>query len=221
MPSITRRRSPDPGRPASAEAEILAATRRLLAGGASFTELGVQQISAEADVARSTFYSHFRDKSDLLMRLATAMVATSFDIASSWEPADGADEMADAFLRVLGVYREHAGVLRAITEVGSYDATVQAFWNQRLARFSGRTTAVLGDEQDAGRTAASVDLASAARIIVIGGERAIFDHVAEADASTDAAFARELARTWWYGVYRRPAGDVLAGDAAAPRPGHL
>jgi AcrR family transcriptional regulator len=207
VPSITRRRNPDPGRHASAEEAVLAATRRLLAGGANFTELGVQQISAEAGVARSTFYAHFRDKADLLMRLAATLTATSFDIASAWETADGAERMAAAFLQVIGVYREHAGVLRAVAEVSGYDETVRAFWGERLARFSERTVAVLGDERDAGRTPADVDLASAARIIVMGGERAIFDQITFADPSTDATFARELALTWWHGVYRRPADD--------------
>lgn len=60
-------------------------------------------------------------------------------------------------------------------------------------------------EQQAGRTPAGVDLASAARVIVIGGERAIFDHIAVAEPGDDAAFARELALIWWHGVYRRPA----------------
>ncbi|HUN33488.1 MAG TPA: helix-turn-helix domain-containing protein [Trebonia sp.] len=207
MPSITRRRAQEPGRPASAEADILAATRRLLAGSATFTELGVQQISAEAGVARSTFYVHFRDKTDLLMRLATTMTATSFDIASAWEPADGVRGLADAFLRVLGVYREHAAVLRAVTEVSTYDEAVRTLWSERLAQFTDRTVAVLLDEQDADRTPASVDRTAAARIIVIGGERAIFDHITTADPGTDEVFARELALTWWYGVYRRPADD--------------
>jgi AcrR family transcriptional regulator len=207
LPSITRRRTPDPRRNATAEAEVLAATRRLLVGDASFTELGVQQICAEAGVARSTFYSHFRDKADLLIRLATTMVSTSFGIASAWEPADGPEGLADAFLQVIGVYRENVGVVRAIAEVGSYDSTVRAFWHERLARFRDRAVAVLGDEQNAGDTPASVDLASASQIIVIGGERAIFDHVTVADSSDDATFARELALIWWYGVYRRPTHD--------------
>jgi AcrR family transcriptional regulator len=205
LPSITRR-TPDARRRAPAEAEILAATRRLLTGSANFTEIGVQQICAEAGVARSTFYTHFRDKADLLMRLATTMVAASFGVASAWEPTDGAEGLADTFLRVIGVYREHIGVVRAVAEVGGYDATVRAFWHDRLDRFRDRTIAVLRDEQDAGRSPASVSVASAAQIIVMGGERAIFDHVTDAGADDDASFARELALTWWYGVYRRPAG---------------
>jgi AcrR family transcriptional regulator len=205
MPSITRRRAPNPRPRASAEAEILAATQRLLSDGANFTELGVQQISAAAGVSRSTFYTHFRDKTDLLMRLATTMLTTSFSVASAWEPADGVEVLAGTFRRVLGIYREHAALLRAITEVAAYDETVRDFWGRELSPFSDRTIAVLREEQAAGRTPASVDLVSAARVIVVGGERAIFDHITTAAPADDAAFARELAQVWWYGVYRRPA----------------
>ncbi|GIF63812.1 hypothetical protein Ais01nite_18470 [Asanoa ishikariensis] len=205
MASITRRRAPKVSRPVSAEDEILAATRRILTGGASFTDLGVQQISVEAGVARSTFYAHFRDKTDLLLRLATDMLATSFDVASAWEPTDGLDKLAEDFLRILGVYREHAAVLRAVGEVATYDLTVRDFWSQGLAQFTDRTIAALRAEQAAGRTPADVNLVSAARVIVQGGERAIFDQVTTAPPTDDAAFARELAQTWWYGVYRRPA----------------
>ncbi|MEU6204148.1 helix-turn-helix domain-containing protein, partial [Micromonospora musae] len=62
MPSITRRRSAAADRRLPVEAQILAATERLLGEGESFTELGVQRIAREAGVARSTFYMHFADK---------------------------------------------------------------------------------------------------------------------------------------------------------------
>jgi AcrR family transcriptional regulator len=206
MPSITRRRTARPGRRAPADAEILAATQRLLADGANFTELGVLHISAAAGVSRSTFYAHFQDKTDLLLRLAAPMVATSFGVASAWEPTSGVDALAETFLDVVGIYREHGAVLRAITEVAAYDKAVRDFWNQKLVPFTERTIAVLRAEQAAGRTPDGVDLAAASRIIVAGGDRAIFDHIAAADPGADAAFARELALVWWHGVYRRPAG---------------
>ncbi|MGP4102786.1 TetR/AcrR family transcriptional regulator [Nonomuraea sp. KM90] len=207
MPSITRRRTANVGRPTSAEADILAATQRLLINGANFTELGVQQISTEAGVARSTFYSHFRDKIDLLMRLATELMSSSFDVTSAWKPSDGVERLEDAFLQVVKVYRKHAAVRRALAEVATYDATVRDFWNAELNQFTNWTITLLRAEQDAGRTPADLDPASATRVIVMGGERALVDHVTTGDPGSDAAFAREMALTWWYGVYRRPAGS--------------
>lgn len=205
MPSITRRRASDSGRrPSAAEADVLAATQRLLINGANFTELGVQQISAEAGVARSTFYAHFRDKTDLIMRLATTMLSTSFGIGSGWEPAGGAEGFANAFLQIVAVYREHYAVLRALWEVATYDATAREFWNEQLAPFRDRTIALLRREQEAGRAPADLDIVSASRVIVMGGDQAIFDHVTAGKPSDDAAFARELALIWWYGAFRRP-----------------
>jgi AcrR family transcriptional regulator len=205
MASITRRPARNPRPRTSAEDAILAATQGLLAEGTNFTELGVQQISTAAGVSRSTFYAHFRDKTDLLVRLAAPMLATAFTITESWRPADGVEPLADTFLRVVEVYREHTALLRAIVEVAAYDETVRGFWSQGLGQFTDRTIALLREDQQAGRTTADVDPVSAVRVIVIGGERAIFDHTVTADPAEDATFARELARIWWYGVYRRPA----------------
>jgi AcrR family transcriptional regulator len=58
MPSITRRTRSGAERRAEVESRLLGATVRLLAGGESITELGVQRIAAEAGVARSSFYVH-------------------------------------------------------------------------------------------------------------------------------------------------------------------
>ena len=204
MPSITRR-SPSPDRRAAADAEIAAATRRLLDGGARVTELGIQHISAEAGVARSTFYAHFKDKTALLLRLAAEMMASSFGVAGVWEPVeDGVEGMAAAFRQVVGIYREHATVVQAVTEVAMYDTTVREFWSQVLARFTARTIEVLEREQAAGRTPADLDVVNATRVIVMGGEKAIIDHVLAGDPDQDEVFARELALIWWHGAYRRP-----------------
>lgn len=204
MPSITRR-ALDPARRASVEAQILAATERLLAEGASFTELGVQRIAAEAGVARSTFYTHFRDKSELLMRLANTMRTSGYEIATTWTPADGLDALIDVFQRIVQVYREHAAVLAAINEVAAYDPTVREFWIAGHNRFVDFGVRLLTAEQEAGRLSADLNPGYASRVVIVGGDRALSDHVAETpgDDSGDLAFGAELANIWWYGVYRR------------------
>jgi AcrR family transcriptional regulator len=203
MPSITRR-TPNPDRRASADAEIAAATRRLLDGGATFTQLGVQHICAEAGVARSTFYAHFKDKTALLLRLAVDMVQTSFGVASAWEPDTGVAGLVVAFQQVVGIYRDNITMVLAVAEVSAYDAIVRDFWSGLIAPFSARTVEVLEREQAAGRTPSSLDVVSATRIIVMGGEKAIVDHVLAGKPDQDEAFARELALIWWHGAYRRP-----------------
>ena len=210
MPSITRRRPRNPvGRP-TVEARVLAATERLLMQGIRFTELGVQRIAAEAGVARSTFYTHFRDKTDLLMRLAGTMRESSFDRTGSWDPGGPGDplgRLTEVFADVIRIYRTYAPVLAAVSEVAAYDEAVREYWAAGLEQFVARTVDALRIEQQAGRTPADLDVTAASRLIVVGGDRFLADHVSttSADPETDAAAARELAATWWYGVYRRPA----------------
>jgi len=206
VPSTTRRRAATVGRPTTAEVDILAATQRLLDRGATFTELGVQQICTEAGVARSTFYSHFRDKVELVVRMGTELLSSAFDQVSAWTPADGLSGLVAVFREVMTTYRRHGVISRAITEVASYDATVREFSAGQLRRFTTRTLAALVAEQEAGHTPPTVDAALATRLIVVGGEAALADQVATGDPATDEAFAEELAATWWYGVYRRPTG---------------
>ncbi|MEU7588306.1 TetR/AcrR family transcriptional regulator [Micromonospora sp. NPDC049230] len=185
---------------------LLAATERLLIDGATFTEIGMQQICTEAGVARSTFYSHFRDKTTLLLRLATELLGSSFDITSAWQPAGGVDRLAEVFTEVVTIYRQHATVRRALAEVAAYDPAVRQFCTERIDQFIDGTAMMLRTEQEAGRIPAGLDPVCAARLIVLGGEQAIVDHVTTTtDPRSDSTFAGELARTWWYGVYHRPA----------------
>jgi len=206
MPSITRHSAPTSSR-ATAEERILATTERLLAEGASFTELGLQRIAAAAGVARSTLYVYFPDKSHLLTRLADRVIGASFAIVGSWAPdgpGGGLDGFAALFRHVIAIYRKHAAVLAALDEASAYDTFVREYWESRLAQFVANAERVLAAEQRAGRAAAGIDAAMASRLSVLGGHRFITCHVAANDGSGDESAARELAGTWWYGMLRRP-----------------
>jgi AcrR family transcriptional regulator len=207
MPSVTRRRSPGPQSRAQIEAQLLAATERLLDQGENFTDLGVQRIAAEAGVPRSSFYTHFRDKTDLLQRLATGMKDTSFSVGAVWEPESpegGPDGLERIFTETFRIYRRHTALLGAINEVAAYDRAVREMWAEQLLPFTQNVITWLRVEQEAGRTRADIDVDAAGRLIVIGGDRFISSQIAETDADADPAAARELALTWWYGIYRRP-----------------
>jgi AcrR family transcriptional regulator len=210
MPSITRRPR-EPERRAAVEAQVLAATKRLLTTGVGFTELGVQQIAAEAGVARSTFYLYFRDKSDLLLHLAGELKQGVFDLGADWRPTDGPEPLAAAYANMLRFYRGNSAVLTAVSEASAYDPVVREFWEGQLARFAEVVTEWLSEEVRAGRLGADLDPVMAARVIVWGGERVITRHVALDDGTGDAGLARELALQQWHGAFRRPGS--AAGEA--------
>jgi AcrR family transcriptional regulator len=207
--SITRRPAVDPGRRAAVEADVLAATERLLAGGATFTELGVQRIAAEAGVARSTFYLYFRDKTELLLRLAATMGDVSFGMVSAWTPEgpDALDRLTATLLGVIRFYRDRRHVFAAVLEVAGYDRTISEFWAGQLQVFIDNGERLLRAEQAAGRTPADLNAATASRVTVWGGIQVIADHVANRPADEDPAVAAEVAANEWYGAFRRPSAD--------------
>ena len=56
-----------------------------------------------------------------------------------------------------------------------------------------------------GRTAATLDLPTAARVFVWGGFQVVAQQVLTGQPEQDANVAREFAEREWYGAFRRPA----------------
>ncbi|WP_327286821.1 TetR/AcrR family transcriptional regulator [Streptomyces sp. NBC_01198] len=180
---------------------------RLLDSGQAFSEISVQQILEEAGVSRATFYAHFQGKSDVLVRLTDDLRESLLALARQWDPAaeqGGAERFARFFTDVIAIHRAHRRVLTAVQEAATYDPAVGDFYTADLENFEETALRTVLAEQAAGATAADLDPVSASRIIVWGGAQAIAHHIRVDDGAGDAAFARELARIWWYGAYRRP-----------------
>ena len=195
------------------EERVFAAVERLLGEGLRYTEISVQRIITEAGLARSTFYAHFRDKSELLARQAASLNESLFD-AAAWDPTavDALPALVRAFEDVLRRHREHRVLLAAITETAAYDPAVNDFYTADLDAFESRAVEYLRMCQSAGLTDPDIEPAAASLIVVVGGYQAIVRHIATDPGSGDAAFARQLAEIWWYGVYRRrPEGVDRAG----------
>lgn len=205
MPSVTRNRSHGPERRSAVESQVLAAVEQLLAEGLSYTEISVQRIISEAGIARSTFYVHFRDKTDLLSRLASTIRRSLFTI-TDWKVEYGVETLVTIFEEALAYHRKHQAVLSAVAEIAAYDPAVRSLYTADLDSFDTRTVAGLAQDRNDGKTSADLDPTAAGRVIVWGGEAAIAHHIRVDDGSGDAAMARELAQIWWYGAFRRPMG---------------
>ena len=202
MPSITRRPSRTRDEPGKVERRVLETVERLLEGGASYTELGIVQIAADAGVARSTFYVHYRDKSDLLIRLTEAATERLFAEAGAWVRENrGADELVSTTREVIREYREHAALHRAVAEVAGYEPSVEAFWADKVEGFAAALEARVREEQAAGDARPDIDPAMASRVVAWAVERNIARHVAVDDGGGDDALAATLARMMWATLY--------------------
>jgi len=204
--TITRPRTQLSKRRAETETAVLAAVERLLADGASFTELGVQRIAAAAGVARSTFYLCFQDKTDVLIRLTGTMKEELYAMGEKWRPSGpggGAEGLAALYEAQLAYYRDRAPLLAAIAEVTAYDETLREESVRSIGRFAKRITSKLKEEQRAGRLSADLDPVIAGRVLAWSGEQVIARQVAIGNPKEDAKVARELADSQWFGTYRR------------------
>lgn len=115
-------------------ADLLAAAKRLLAGGASVSSLSADRIVAEAGMSRATFYLHFRDKGELVTALAEDQVA--------WRDTIGAEVLSDPDLtrdavhamltEIVGRWVENRAVLAAIIEVAEYDPAMAETWRTAM-----------------------------------------------------------------------------------------
>jgi TetR/AcrR family transcriptional regulator, ethionamide resistance regulator len=205
MVSTTRRSSAAALRRATAEARTLETVEKLLRDGESFTELSVERIASEAGLSRSTFYLYFRDKTELILRLAASLKVGTFETGEDWGP-DGLAWIAGSYYRIIRNYRGRSATLAAVIEVAGYDKSVRELLDTYQQRFIDRMAARLADEQRAGHAPAGMDPGLAARVMIWGGEHAIATYVIGTadDEEMDAAMARELAASHWFGTYRRP-----------------
>jgi AcrR family transcriptional regulator len=198
MPSVTRSSAKTPS-PSTVETRVIAATQELLAGGAQ-----------AAGVARSSFYTRFPDKTQLLRRCAEDLGTSSFGLLADWDPSSGSalQDLSAMMRAVLASYRDRAPLLRAVVEVAAYDADTRRFWDGQLEVFVRRAQELLRQEQQAaGRTPQNVDVEVASRMFVHGGMQAITQQVLSGAPEHDASVAEELSAQQWFGSFRRPATE--------------
>ncbi|HEV7496108.1 TetR/AcrR family transcriptional regulator [Baekduia sp.] len=135
---VAHREGPATAKRAQIQAEVLRATEQLLAEGSSYADLNVERIATAAGISRTAFYFYFRDKRDLLMRLAgdvTELLYAQADIWFSGEGDDPEQEIREALTRIAELYREHGVLIRAIVEVSTYEEDIATFWRGLLSRF--------------------------------------------------------------------------------------
>ncbi len=186
------------------ERRVLAAVDRLLATGVTYTELPVARIAAEADIARSTFYRYFPDKSRLLIRMADLATDEQFRTAELWwasDHLDGEDGVVAAMRLMIAGTRAHHLVLRALTEVAGYDRDVGEYWRDRISRFTELVRARLDRERERGRISAGTEVEATAIALTCMVERAIDFTFAIGNPVDDEQLARALGHTIWQAVY--------------------
>jgi AcrR family transcriptional regulator len=191
----------------SSERRIIDATLALLRDDARLSDLSVEQILTAADISRSTFYSYFADKNELVMRLAEPLIEAYTAIADTWWGRDAQagttptwHALAELNEEFIAVARTHREVFVALTSFGGTAAdpgplrTITDEYTQRMA-------SRLDRERAEGLVSADVIPDVTARFIVTATFAAIRDHLDCDDDTNDVALARTLGHAFWFAMY--------------------
>ncbi|CAN5843048.1 TetR/AcrR family transcriptional regulator [soil metagenome] len=193
MPSVTRKpQATRQQRREDIERQLLAATDRLMADGASFTELSVDRLATEAGISRASFYIYFQDKGHLLRRLTVGVFDDLAEAANQWWRVAGRRDPADVHAAMVGViagYRRHQPLLVALNEMAAYDAQVSSTYREILTGIAERLARVIEDGQADGSIRPELPAATTATALTWMVERACQQNLPHRGDDFDAELA--------------------------------
>ncbi|HET7690790.1 MAG TPA: TetR/AcrR family transcriptional regulator [Nocardioidaceae bacterium] len=195
---------PRRGRPATAAARILEATERLLDQGERYADLPVERVLEEANVSRSSFYTHFADKGALLVALAEATMDEITASGAMWWQSThslGPEPAAETVLDLIRVYRKHSWLIRAVAEATAYDPAIDALWRERREAFATFVALGIREEQKQGFVRAELDVERTASYVTLLVDQAVLDHIRHGNKRDDRQVAAALGRMGWLAYY--------------------
>jgi AcrR family transcriptional regulator len=174
------------------EDALLAATIQLLDEGSAFADLSIEQIVRAAGLSRPTFYTYFRDKRGLVLRLGEALTADIVAVAEPWLEFAGGGSARDTIAAVLDVFRRHRATVRAMSEAATYDPEAEAYWQAFHTRFmpGAQKRVAAGDP-----TLDEQAVAARAYSLVWMTECALTEHISR-PAVDESALVEQLAWLW-------------------------
>jgi AcrR family transcriptional regulator len=183
-------------RRAATQDDLLEATKRLLSAGTPLAGLSVERIVAEAGVARTTFYLHFKDKFELIERLAAEQEAWIETVgqAALADPELSRATIAGAVEEIVTGWSENHAVLAAIIELAEYDERMRESWRNIIHAVAAVATNVFRAHWDlAGGAPQSPEMV--AEVLTWMIERSC--HQIARDPSRRALVADSLAEILW------------------------
>jgi TetR/AcrR family transcriptional regulator, ethionamide resistance regulator len=142
-----RRRTPE-----AAEREIVGAAEALLRER-PFRELTVDDLMRRTDLSRPSFYVYFKDRHDLVLRVAQQIGDQLFAMSERWYKGtgDGPALVREAIDGVVRVFAEHGPVLHALADAAADDPRVEEVYGTLIERFVDATARHIEQEVAAGR----------------------------------------------------------------------
>lgn len=200
MPTVTRRSKQSRAERREAIGNrLFAIVERLLAEGAVFSEISVEQLITEADIARSTFYVYFEDKGALMIELMERVTKAVGDAANDWfhlPPAATRADLRKALARLAAAYRQHGRMMSAVIEAAAYDPRVQEEYAAVMARRCEDMNRNFIPQQRDGYIRSDIDLAAVTPWLAWMFERGLNQLIEQDGAMSESALDGATSVIW-------------------------
>ena len=200
MPTVTRRAKQSRAERREAIGNrLFAIVERLLAEGSAFSEISVEQLITEADIARSTFYVYFEDNGALMIELMERVTRAVGDAADDWfhlPPKASRADLRNALARLAAAYRQHGLMMSAVIEAAAYDPRVQDEYALVMARRCEDMNRSFIPQQRDGSIRGDIDLAAVTPWLAWMFERGLNQLVGQGADLTESALDGVTSVVW-------------------------
>jgi AcrR family transcriptional regulator len=185
---------------------LVVVVERLLEEEDSYLDLTVDRILEEGEMARSTFYSYFDDKADLIVALGETAMSEIIDGAQAiWElpPGSSRDEVAGAVRHTIQTYLPHTRLMNALVEAATYDVRVRERFDAAYADAQGAAARHIRAGQKAGFVREDLHPAETAGWLTWMAERGMTQLVQHASKAQLARLQDAFTAILWHTLYER------------------
>jgi AcrR family transcriptional regulator len=193
-----------PTRRDEVRARLLTAAEALFGQGETFAGLTVDRLISEAGLSRSTFYTYFADKTELLQELAADVLEELFDAATHWWERDripSRDELHEGTRRIIVAFVKHRVIMRAMSDAAATDATIREQWTTLMKQSAGLVTRHISRGQEAGFIDPALDPESTGTWLNWAAESSLTRLIAPSDPDDVERWHTVMTDLYWNLLY--------------------
>jgi TetR/AcrR family transcriptional regulator, ethionamide resistance regulator len=175
-----------------------------LRSGATYSDINVATVVAEAGISRSTFYAYFVDKTTLLRTWYAEFTQVIFDAAQAWWSLDAnatKEDVRAALERIMDAYRAHPELIAATHEAIGTDHGVRDAVDAAMRRYIEGLRAHIEAGQAGGSIDPSLPAAETAYWLQWMAERGLHQMVRAESTSGQERLAEAYGGIVWNTLY--------------------
>ena len=184
--------------------QVLSVVEKQLRSGATYADINVASVVAEAGISRSTFYAYFVDKTNLLRTWYAEFTQVILDAAQTWWSLDGTATIQDvraALERIMDAYRAHPELMAATHEAIGTDHGVREAVDGTMHEYIDGLRAHIETGQAGGFVDPSLPAAETAYWLQWMAERGLHRMVRAKPTSSQEQLAEAYAGIVWNTLY--------------------